>query len=73
MKRRVTRFIAGAMTAFLLAGCGSTGSSNTQNDTAAVTEKENSSTDTVSDSTEAVTIKNDLSHIRNRAGGVRQN
>lgn len=57
MKRRVTRFIAGAMTAFLLAGCGSTGSSNTQNDTAAVTEKENSSTDTVSDSTEAVTIK----------------
>ena len=39
MKRRVTRFIAGAMTAFLLAGCGSTGSSNTQNDTAAVTEK----------------------------------
>jgi|GEM_PF-3953818 len=30
MKRRVTRFIAGAMTAFLLAGCGCTGSSRSR-------------------------------------------
>ena len=61
MKRKMTRFIATAMAAFMLAGCGAASGTDSQNQNTSVaaenTDNVDSGSENAEDTSEAVTIK----------------